>query len=60
MLDIAKRLQDARLKMQLILICGHNAKLDSKSCKRWTARWKMHVVGFTRDVSEIHEDGPTL
>jgi Glycosyltransferase family 28 C-terminal domain/Monogalactosyldiacylglycerol (MGDG) synthase len=49
MLDIAKKVQAARLKLQLIMICGHNAKLAEK-LKAVTGPVKMHIEGFTREV----------
>jgi 1,2-diacylglycerol 3-beta-galactosyltransferase len=52
MLDIAKRLQAAGLKMQLILICGHNASLAEK-LRALHGPVKMHVVGFTREVPKF-------
>jgi UDP-N-acetylglucosamine:LPS N-acetylglucosamine transferase len=52
MVDIAKKLQAARLKVQLILICGHNAKLAEK-LKSINGPVKMHVEGFTRDVPKF-------
>jgi 1,2-diacylglycerol 3-beta-galactosyltransferase len=49
MLDIAKRLQAAKLKMQMILLCGHNAKLAAR-LRALDGPVKMHVEGFTREV----------
>jgi UDP-N-acetylglucosamine:LPS N-acetylglucosamine transferase len=49
MLDIAKRLQAARLKVQLILICGHNVKLAEK-LRALEGPVKMRVEGFTREI----------
>ena len=49
MLDIAKKLQVARLNVQLIMICGHNAKLAEK-LRLVNGTLKMHVEGFTREV----------
>jgi 1,2-diacylglycerol 3-beta-galactosyltransferase len=52
MLGIAKSLRAARLKVQLIMICGHNVKLAaSLNALNGTAGpVRMHVEGFTRDV----------
>jgi len=49
MVEIARRLDQSDAKLQLILICGHNAKLveELKSLKK---RKPMLVVGFTPDV----------
>jgi len=52
MVDIAKKLQAARLKVQLIMICGHNAKLAEK-LKAVQGPVKMHVEGFTREVPKF-------
>jgi 1,2-diacylglycerol 3-beta-galactosyltransferase len=49
MLQIAERLQNAGLRMQLILICGHNVSLAEK-LRALQGPVKMHVEGFTRQV----------
>jgi UDP-N-acetylglucosamine:LPS N-acetylglucosamine transferase len=49
MLNIAERLQAARLKVQLILICGHNAKLAAK-LGATSGPVKMRIEGFTREI----------
>jgi 1,2-diacylglycerol 3-beta-galactosyltransferase len=52
MADIARKLQAARLKVQLIMICGHNAKLAAK-LRTIPGPVKMHIEGFTRDVPKF-------
>jgi 1,2-diacylglycerol 3-beta-galactosyltransferase len=47
--DIYERLQDARLPMQGIFICGRNERLARDLAKR-KGRMPLHVVGFTREV----------
>ncbi len=49
MYEIARKIQAAGLKMQLILICGHNVKLAAK-LRALKGPVKMHVEGFTREV----------
>ncbi len=49
MLEIARRLQTAARKLQLILICGRNLKLAGK-LRALPARLPMFVEGFTREV----------
>lgn len=51
MLEIAERLDRSRLEMQLILICGKNAKLANELRAR---RWRMpnFVEGFTARVND--------
>ena len=52
MYEIAERLEEARLPLQLIVICGRNEKLAAKFRAR---HWKMplHVVGFTKEVHRL-------
>jgi 1,2-diacylglycerol 3-beta-galactosyltransferase len=52
MLDIAKRLQAAAPRMQLILLCGHNVKLAEK-LRALRGPVKMHIEGFTREVPKF-------
>jgi 1,2-diacylglycerol 3-beta-galactosyltransferase len=52
MYEIAERLDEAELPLQLIVICGRNEKLAA----RFRARsWKMpvHVLGFTKEVHRL-------
>jgi hypothetical protein len=52
MYEIAERLEEARLPLQLIVICGRNEKLAAKFRAR---QWNMplHVVGFTKEVHRL-------
>jgi 1,2-diacylglycerol 3-beta-galactosyltransferase len=49
MVDIVKRLDAAGLDIQLILVCGHNAKLAAK-LKALRTRIRIFVEGFTREI----------
>ena len=49
MVDIAKRLNESRLEVQLIMICGHNHKLAAE-LKNLEIRKPMFVEGFTPNV----------
>jgi UDP-N-acetylglucosamine:LPS N-acetylglucosamine transferase len=49
MLEIAERLDDSPLDLQLILICGRNQKLQSKLMKR-PHRLRWFIEGFTTEV----------
>jgi len=49
MLDIVKRINAASVKVQLILICGKNQKLQS-AIKSVKTRFPMFVEGFTQNV----------
>lgn len=49
MLDIARRLGNSSLDMQLILICGRNEKLATR-IRALRTRIRLHVVGFTQEV----------
>lgn len=49
MLDIVKRLNGGASQMQLILICGKNAKLK-KAIEDMPTRFPKFVEGFTQDV----------
>jgi 1,2-diacylglycerol 3-beta-galactosyltransferase len=49
MLGILKRLDESRLKMQVILIAGRNEKLRER-LEAMPTRMKKHVVGFTNEV----------
>ena len=52
MYDITKRLDEAGLPLQLILICGRNEELAANLRGR---KWKMpvQVVGFTKEVHKL-------
>jgi hypothetical protein len=52
MYQIAEQLEEARLPVQLIVICGRNEKL----AKKFRARgWNLplHVVGFTKEIHRL-------
>ena len=49
MVDIVKRLDQSGADVQLILICGHNQKLESE-IRALPTRKPMLVLGFTGDV----------
>jgi hypothetical protein len=49
MLEIAKRLGNSSLDMQLILICGRNEKLAAR-IRALNTRIPLHVAGFTQEV----------
>ena len=49
MLDIVRRINAASIKVQLILICGKNAKLQN-AIKSVQNRFPMFVEGFTQNV----------
>jgi hypothetical protein len=50
--QIARRLDQANVPVQLILICGRNEKLAARFR---TESWKfpMHIVGFTKEVHRL-------
>jgi 1,2-diacylglycerol 3-beta-galactosyltransferase len=52
MYQIAERLDDARLPLQLILICGRNEELAAKFNAR---KWQMpvKVIGFTKEIHKL-------
>ncbi len=49
MLKIAQLLEASGLDLQMIAICGKNAKLEA-ALRAMNGRMAMHVVGFTREV----------
>jgi 1,2-diacylglycerol 3-beta-galactosyltransferase len=49
MLEIARRLDDSKLDVQLIFICGRNEKLATK-LRNMKSRMPRLVIGFTADV----------
>jgi 1,2-diacylglycerol 3-beta-galactosyltransferase len=49
MLDIARRLNESSLELQIIAICGRNKKLEQEM-RDMPRRFPMHVEGFTRQV----------
>jgi hypothetical protein len=52
MYEITRQLSDARLPVQLILICGKNQELEARLRR---ASWNMpvHVVGFSKEVHKL-------
>lgn len=52
MYDIASKIDEARLPVQLILICGRNEVLAEKlRSRRWNT--PVHTVGFTKEVHKL-------
>jgi 1,2-diacylglycerol 3-beta-galactosyltransferase len=49
MLDIARRLNESSLDLQIIAICGKNSELEAQM-RDMPRRIPMHVEGFTREV----------
>ena len=49
MYDIAQRLNESSLEVQIIAICGKNQKLEARM-REMPRRIPMHVEGFTREV----------
>jgi 1,2-diacylglycerol 3-beta-galactosyltransferase len=49
MLDIARRLNESGLALQVIAICGKNQKLETE-LRGLKGRLRMHVAGFTNEV----------
>ncbi|MDQ2901205.1 MAG: hypothetical protein M3Y07_15615, partial [Acidobacteriota bacterium] len=49
MLGIARRLQASKLKVQLILVCGHNGKL-AEALRRVVGPVPMYIEGFTKEI----------
>jgi glycosyl transferase family 28 len=49
MLEIANRLSEADLRLQLICICGRNQKL-AEELRAWRGRFPIYVEGFTSEV----------
>ena len=49
MLDIARRLNESDMELQIIAICGKNQKLET-ALRALPRRLPMHIVGFTSEV----------
>jgi hypothetical protein len=50
--DIVQKIDEARLPLQMILVCGKNEKLAERlRAKKWNL--KLHIVGFTREVNRL-------
>jgi len=47
--DIARWLDLARTRVNLVLLCGHHAEALGE-LSEWTSRSPKHVIGFTKDV----------
>lgn len=52
MLDIARRLGASGLKLQLLMICGHNDRLAGQ-LRTLKTGIRMHVEGFTREIPRL-------
>ncbi len=52
MYEIVQQLDEARLPLQLIVICGRNEKLaEAFRAKKWNL--PLHIVGFTKEVHRL-------
>jgi 1,2-diacylglycerol 3-beta-galactosyltransferase len=52
MLEIVEQLDNARLPLQLIVICGRNEKLsEALRSRKWDL--PLHIVGFTKEVHRL-------
>jgi 1,2-diacylglycerol 3-beta-galactosyltransferase len=52
MYEIAQRLDEAQLPLQLLLICGRNDELAAKfNAQRW--RMPTKVIGFTKEIHKL-------
>ncbi len=50
--DIVQKIDEARLPLQMILVCGKNEKLAERlRAKKWNL--PLHIVGFTREVNRL-------
>lgn len=49
MVEIAGRLAASKVESQLILVCGHNQKLEAK-LKKLPGRLPRYVIGYTKEV----------
>ncbi len=49
MLGIARRLDESKIEVQLILICGHNQKLEVR-LKKLPSRLPRAVIGYSKEV----------
>jgi hypothetical protein len=50
--DIVRRVDASRLSMQMILVCGRNARLAAR-LRGQSWRLPLHIVGFTREVNRL-------
>ena len=52
MLEIVEQLDDAKVPLQLIVICGRNEKLaEALRSRKWGL--PLHIVGFTKEVHRL-------
>jgi hypothetical protein len=52
MLEIVEHLEEAKLPLQLIVICGRNEKLaEALRSRKWAM--PLHIVGFTKEVHRL-------
>jgi len=50
--DIVEKIDEARLPLQMILVCGKNEKLAERlRARKWSL--PLHIVGFTREVNRL-------
>jgi len=49
MAEILTHLEESRLEIQLIMLCGRNAKLQ-RDLARFRSRLRLHLQGYTREV----------
>lgn len=50
--DIVEKIDEARLPLQMILVCGKNEKLAERlRARKWNLG--LHIVGFTREVNRL-------
>jgi 1,2-diacylglycerol 3-beta-galactosyltransferase len=50
--DIVQKIDEARLPLQMILVCGKNEKLAERlRAGKWNL--PLHIVGFTREVNRL-------
>jgi len=52
MLDIARRLNESRLELQIVAVCGKNKRLY-EDLHAMPKRLRMHIEGFTREVPRL-------
>jgi processive 1,2-diacylglycerol beta-glucosyltransferase len=52
MVDIARRLDEGSMRLNLVVLCGHHAAAE-RELSSWVSRSRKHIVGFTRDVPAL-------
>jgi Glycosyltransferase family 28 C-terminal domain len=50
--DIVQQIDEARLPLQMILVCGKNEKLAAR-LRAAKFRLPLHIIGFTREVNRL-------